>query len=130
MDRAFQRLDDHVGGDPTVESESDTDEVETDDGFVSGDDTGKQSHFETVRWILHLQREGFYFQRKTETRDVVAGHRALVKAGVCDPSLNSYLDELWENTKEEDTQEFYAADGGDEVATPSQGSRRGWGLRA
>ena len=49
MDRAFQRLDDHVGGGPTVESESDTDDVETGDSFVSADDTGTQSHFETVR---------------------------------------------------------------------------------
>ena len=129
MDRAWQRLDHDGGGDSPLESDTDT-EVETDEGFVSTDDGKQQDLFEAVRWILHLQREGLHFQRKSETRDVVDGYRALVKAGVCDPSLNSYLDELWENTKEEDTQEFYAADGGDEVAAPGQGSRRGWGLRA
>ena len=129
MDRAFQRLDDDVGGDPTLESDTDT-EVETDDSLVSAEDSGKQNHYEAVRWILHLQREGFYFQRKSETRDVVDGYRALVKAGVCDQSLESYLDELWANTVEEDIQQFYAVDGGDEVAAPSQGSRRGWGFRA
>ena len=129
MDRAFQRLDHDGGGDSPLESDTDT-EVETDEGFVSADDGKQQDLFEAVRWILHLQREGFYFQRKSETRDVVDGYRALVKAGACDPSLNDFLDELWENTKEEDTQEFYAADGGDEVAAPCQGSRRGWGFRA
>ena len=129
MDGAFQRLDDHVGGDPTVESDTDA-EVETDDSFASADDPGTQSHYEAVRWILHLQREGFYFQRKTETRDVVDGYRALVKAGVCDQSLEGYLDEIWANTQGEDAQDFYAADGGDEVPAPSQGSRRGWGIRA
>ena len=129
MDRGFQRLDDHVGGDPTVESDTDT-EVETDDSFVSADDPGEQNHYVAVRWILHLQREGFYFQRKSETRGVVDGYRALVKAGVCDQSLEGYLDEIWANTLVEDVQDFYAADGGDEVAAPSQGSRRGWGFRA
>ena len=129
MDRTWQRLDHDGGGDSPVESDTDT-EVETDEGFASADDGKQQDLFEAARWILHLQREGLHFQRKSETRDVVDGYRALVKAGVCDPSLNSYLDELWENTKEEDTQEFYAADGGDEVAAPGQGSRRGWGLRA
>ena len=112
-----------------MESDTDT-EVETDDGFVSADDGKQQDLFEAVRWILHLQREGFYFQRKSETRDVVDGYRALVKAGVCDQSLEGYLDEIWANTKAEDVQDFYAADGGDEVAAPSQGSRRGWGFRA
>ena len=115
MDRAFQRLDDHAGGGPKVESDTDT-EVETDDSFVPADDPGTQSHYETVRWIVHLQREGFYFKRKAETRDVVDGYRALVKAGVCDQSLESYPDEIWANTQAEDVQDFYAADGGDEVA--------------
>ena len=110
-----------------MESDTDT-EVETDEGIVPTD--GKQNHYEAVRWILHLQREGFYFQRKSETRDVVDGYRALVKAGVCVQSLESYLDEIWANTQAEDVQVFYAADGGDEVAAPSQGSRRGWGFRA
>ena len=126
MDRAFQRLDDHVGGDPTVETDTGT-EVETDDSFVSAEDPGTQNHYETVRWILHLQREGFYFQRKSETRDVVDGYRALVKAGVCDQSLESYLDEIWANARE-DVEDFYAADGGDEA--PSQGASRGWVFRA
>ena len=129
MDRAWQRLGHDGGRNSPLESDTDT-EVETDEGFASADDGKQQDLFEAARWILHLQREGLHFQRKSETRDVVDGYRALVKAGVCDPSLNSYLDELWENTKEEDTQEFYAADGGDEVAAPGQGSRRGWGLRA
>ena len=127
MDRAWQRLDHDGGGDSPLESDTDT-EVETDEGIVSTD--GKQSHFEAVRWILHLQREGFYFQRKSETRDVVDGYRALVKAGVCDQSLESYLDEIWANTLAGDVQDFYAADGGDEVAAPGQGTRRGWGFRA
>ena len=129
MDRAWQRLDHDGGGDSPVESDTDT-EVEPDEGFVSADDAEKQDLFEAVRWILHLQREGFYFQLKSETRDVVDGYRALVKAGVRDQSLESYLDEIWANTKDEDVQDFYAADGGDEVAAPSQGSRRGWGFRA
>ena len=127
MGRAWQRLDHDGGGDSTLESDTDT-EVETDEGIVPTD--GKQNHYEAVRWILHLQREGFYFQRKNETRDVVDGYRALVKAGVCDQSLETYLDEIWANTQAEDVEDFYAADGGDEVAAPSQGSRRGWGFRA
>ena len=130
MDRTYERLDVHVGGDPPVESDTDTDELETDDAVVTTDDTGAQNHYEAVHWILHLQREGFYFQRKSEARDVFDGYRALVKAGVCDQSLETSLDEMWANTQAEDVQDFYAADGGDEVAGPSQGSRRGWGFRA
>ena len=106
-----------------MESDTDTDEVETDDGAVTADDTGAQSHYEAVRWILRLQREGFYFQRKNEARDVVDGYRALVKAGTVDQSLTSYLDEIWANARE-DVEDFYAADGGDEA--PSQGASRGW----
>ena len=112
-----------------MESDTDT-EVEADEGFVSADDGKRQDLFQAVRWILHLQREGLHFQRKSETRYVVDGYRALVKAGVCDQSLEGYLDEIWANTLEEDAQDLYAADGGDEVAAPSQGSRRGWGFRA
>ena len=112
-----------------MESDTDT-EVETDEGFVSADDGKQQDLFEAVRWILHLQREGLHFRRKSETRDVVDGYRALVKAGVCDQSLEGYLDEIWANTQGEDAQDFYAADGGDEVPTPSQGASRGWGFRA
>ena len=105
-----------------MESDTDT-EVETDEGFVSADDGKQQELFEAVRWILHLQREGFYFQRKNETRDVVDGYRALVNAGTVDQSLLSHLDEIWANARE-DVGDFYAADGGGEV--PSQGASRGW----
>ena len=122
MDRGFQRLDHDGGGDSPLESDTDA-EVEADDGFVSADDSGKQNHYEAVRWILHLQREGFYFQRKAEPRGVVDGYRALVKAGAVDQSLLSYLDENWANAQE-DVEDFYAADGGGEA--PSQGTSRGW----
>ena len=49
-------------------------EVDTDEGIVPT--AGKQNHYEAVRWILHLQREGFYFQRKSEAREA-----ALVAVG-------------------------------------------------
>ena len=123
MDRTYERLDVHVGGDPPVKSDTDTDEVETDDAVITADDAGLQDHDQTIKWIRHLQKEGFYFQKKNETRDVVDGYRALVKAGTVDQSLLSYIDESWENAQE-DVEDFYAADGGDEA--PSQGTSRGW----
>ena len=128
MDRGYQRLDVHAGGDPPVEPDagsSDDQEapgpdLETDYAITA--DEGLQGHDQTIKWIRYLQKEGFYFQRKNETRGVVDGYRALAKAGTVDHYLLRYIDEIWENAQE-DLEDFYAADGGDEA--PSQGTSRG-----
>ena len=112
MDRAYQCLDVHAGGNPPVES----------DEHAPPPSQDQQDPAEVIAWILHLQREGFYFQRKNETRDVVDGYRAPVEAGTADQSLLCYIDEIWENAQE-DVKDFYAADGGGEA--PSQGTSRG-----
>ena len=131
MDRAYQRVDVDAGGDPPVESDAGADTADehappsqdlAEDDAISEDGGDQQDHAQVIAWIRHLQREGFYFQRKGATKDIVDGYRALVAAGTVAIFLLPDSEEIWENSQE-DVADFFVADGGDEG--PGQGTSQG-----